>query len=83
MRSNYNSSLVLSTLIAVLTIYRFVATSIMSDISIHILTKKFQESSLDWALAEDSVEAVLRVATDTSINGELIFPLVNMLIHVA
>jgi hypothetical protein len=51
---------------------RFVATAIMSEISVRILTKNFQESGLDWALAEDSAEAVLRVATDASINGELI-----------
>jgi hypothetical protein len=49
---------------------RFIATHIMSEAHIETLTKTFQASGLDWALAEDSAKAVLRVAADSSINGE-------------
>jgi hypothetical protein len=37
------------------------------------LTKKFHELDLDWALAEDSAKAVLRVAADPMINGKVMY----------
>lgn len=48
---------------------RFIATPILTERAVSTLTKKFQELDLDWALAEDSAKAVLKVATDTTING--------------
>ena len=53
-----------------LTRYRFITTAIISEAHVEVLTKMFQASGLDWALAEDSANAVIRVAADTSINGE-------------
>jgi len=49
---------------------RFIATPIMSERAIDVLTQKFREFDLDWALAQDSAKAVLRVAADPTINGE-------------
>ena len=42
----------------------------MSVRAIDVLTQKFREFDLDWALAQDSAKAVLRVAADPTINGE-------------
>jgi hypothetical protein len=51
-------------------IHRFVATAIMSERVVDILTQRLRELGLDWALAEDSAKAVLRVASDPTINGK-------------
>jgi hypothetical protein len=53
-----------------LIIHRFVATAIMSERVVDILTQRLRELDLDWALAEDSAKAVLRVASDPTINGK-------------
>jgi hypothetical protein len=50
---------------------RFIATAIMSDRAVDTLTQRFKDLDLDWALAEDSAKAVLRVAADPTINGML------------
>jgi hypothetical protein len=42
----------------------------MSERVIDILTQRLRELDLDWALAEDSAKAVLRVASDPTINGK-------------
>lgn len=53
-----------------LIIQRFVSTAIMSERVVDILTQRLRELDLDWALAEDSAKAVLRVASDPTINGK-------------
>lgn len=50
--------------------YRFIATAIMSERAVDILTQRFKELDLDWAMAEDSAKAVLRVAADPTTNGK-------------
>jgi hypothetical protein len=37
------------------------------------LTKRFHDLDLDWALAEDSAKAVLRVAADPMLNGTVMY----------
>lgn len=48
---------------------RFIATPIMSEEILKALDEKLHEGNSDWALAEDSVKAVMRIAADKSING--------------
>ena len=50
----------------------------MSEAVVETLTAKLQETGSDWALTEDSVSAVMRVAADNSINGRFLpFPFYN------
>lgn len=46
---------------------------ILSERAVEALTMRFQELGVDWALAEDSAKAVLRVAADKTINGKLMY----------
>jgi hypothetical protein len=49
---------------------RFISTPIMSDVHRQMLMKAFEQAGSDWAQVEDSAKAVIRVATDSEINGE-------------
>jgi hypothetical protein len=42
----------------------------MSEIVIEKITEGLKAAGSDWALSEDSAKAVIRVASDTSINGK-------------
>jgi hypothetical protein len=53
----------------------------MSDIVKATLGDKLKEMGSDWALTEDSAKAVMRVAADTSINGESSFSVVSHWIY--
>jgi F0F1-type ATP synthase membrane subunit c/vacuolar-type H+-ATPase subunit K len=48
---------------------RFIATAIMSDTVKDALTKGLTSMGSGWAEVEDSAKAVLRVASDETING--------------
>ena len=50
-------------------LYRFVQTGIMSDIVRQTLAEKLKSVGSAWTDAGDSAKAVLRVASDKSING--------------
>lgn len=47
----------------------FIRTPIMSEEAARAIGNRLDAVGMGWALAEDSVKAVLRVATDESING--------------
>jgi hypothetical protein len=46
----------------------------MSEEVLKLLGEGLRNANSDWALAEDSAKAVLRVAADKSINGRHPFP---------
>ncbi|KIX03816.1 uncharacterized protein Z518_07369 [Rhinocladiella mackenziei CBS 650.93] len=50
----------------------YIATPLMSDAVMNTLTTQLKEQGSGFALVEDSVKAVMRIATDDSINGELL-----------
>jgi hypothetical protein len=54
---------------------RFIATPIMSESAVRTIKKQLEVRGQEFAYIEDAVKAVMRVAADQTINGNLTNPI--------